>query len=95
MDDLPEVPTFDEAGMRNFDPAGLVAVSVPAGTSREVIDRLNREIVKAVALPEVTRLYAKLNMQPATSTPEGYAQILQSEIERIGPLITRLGIRLD
>ncbi len=95
MSDLPEVPTFDEAGMRDFDPAGLVAVSVPAGTPASIIERLNRDIGKTVALPEVSSVYAKLNMQPATSTPEELARIVQGEADRWGPLIRKLGLTLD
>ena len=95
MEDLPAVPTFAEAGMADVDVSGLVAVSAPAGTPREVIDRQNRELVRVIGMPDIAAVYAKLNFVPATSTPEAMAQIIQGEIDRLGPLITRLGVTLD
>jgi tripartite-type tricarboxylate transporter receptor subunit TctC len=93
--DLPEVPTFGELGVRDFDPTGYVAVSTTAGTPRDVVDRLNREVVRAVALPEVIKVYERFNMMPYTVSPDRFAQIIQSDIERWGPLIKGLGITLE
>jgi tripartite-type tricarboxylate transporter receptor subunit TctC len=95
MAELPDMPTFDEVGIRDFDPTGYVAASAPAGTPRDIIERLNREIVKAVALPEVRKVYGSLNMQPVTTSPEQFAQMIKNDVERWGPLIKSLGITLD
>jgi tripartite-type tricarboxylate transporter receptor subunit TctC len=93
--DMPEVPTFDEVGMRDFDPTGYVAVSTVAGTAREIVDRLNREVVRAVSLPDVARAYERLNMSAVTTTPEEFARLMKSDVEKWGPLIKGLGITLD
>ena len=93
--DLPDVPTFDEAGMRDFDPTGYVAVSAPAGTPKDIVERLNREIVKAAAAPDVAKIYERLNMRVVTTSPERMAQMIRDDTEKWGPLIKSLGISLD
>lgn len=92
---LPDVPTFEEAGMPDFNIASWMAVMVPAGTPKEIVARLNREIVKAVNSPELSKFYANLDMLPATNTPEEFAQLIQRETEAWGPLIKSLGISLE
>jgi tripartite-type tricarboxylate transporter receptor subunit TctC len=95
LPDMPGVATFEELGVRDFDPAGYVAVSTTAGVPRDVVDRLNREVVRAVALPEVARVYDRFNMIPGTTTPEQFEQIIRADLERWGPLIRGLGITLE
>jgi tripartite-type tricarboxylate transporter receptor subunit TctC len=56
---------------------------------------LNREIVKAVGLSDVRRVYGKVSMQPVTTSIEQFAQIIKNDVERWGPLIKSLGITLD
>jgi tripartite-type tricarboxylate transporter receptor subunit TctC len=92
---LPDVPTFDEAGMRDFDPTGYVATSAPAATPKEIIDRLNREIVRASNGAEVQRTYDRLTMRVVTTTPEQMAQLIREDLEKWGPLIKSLNISLD
>ena len=93
--DLPEVPTFDEVGIHNFDPMSYTAVSAPAATPRDIIERLNREIVRSVALPEVAKAYARLNLHPATTTPGEIAKMIASDIQNRGPMLKGLGVTLD
>jgi tripartite-type tricarboxylate transporter receptor subunit TctC len=92
---LPEVPTFDEAGLPNFDTAGGIVVSAPGGTPRDIVSRLNREIVQVAATPDMAALFARLNMQRVTTTPEQLARIIQADLEHWGPVIRKLGITLD
>ena len=93
---LPDTPTFDEAGMRDFDPTGWVGVSATGGTPRVVVDRLNREILAAVGgSADVIKMYERLVMRPLTTTPDQLVQIIRQDMERWGPLIKGLGISLD
>ena len=92
---LPDVPTFEEAGMPDFGFTSWMAVMVPAGTPKDIVARLNREIVKIVHSPELSKFYANLNMLPATNTPEEFAQLIKRESETWGPLIKSLGISLE
>jgi len=92
---LPDVPTFEEAGVREFDVAGWAALSAPAGTPREIVSRLNREAVKAVMSPEAVKIYEKMGFVQATSTPEELAGRIDREIAMWGALIRTLGIKAE
>ena len=81
--------------MRNFDPQSYTAVSAPAGTPAEMIERLNREIVRVVAMPEVIKSYARLNLTPATMTPGEMAKMIANDIQNRGPMLRGLGVTLD
>lgn len=93
---LPDTPTFEQAGMRDFDPTGYVAVYTTGGTPRDVVERLNREIVRVVSTSaEVRGMYERQVMNPVTNTPEQFAQSIRNDIERWAPLIKGLGVTLD
>lgn len=95
LPNLPETPTFEESGIRDFEAAGWIAVVAPAGTPRDIIMRLNREIVKVVASPDLSKLYGQLSMLPTTGTPEQLGQKIRKEIADYTPLIKTLGITLE
>ena len=90
---LPEVPTFEEAGVRDFDVAGWAALSAPAGTPREIVSRLNQEAVKAVMSPEAAKIYEKMGFVQATSTPDELTRRIEREIRMWGSVIKALGIK--
>ncbi len=92
---LPQVPTFTEVGMADMIVPSWIAVVVPAATPRAIIDRLNREIAKGVASPEVLKLYTQINYVQATSSPDEFARFIQKEIDTWGGLIKSLGITAE
>jgi tripartite-type tricarboxylate transporter receptor subunit TctC len=95
LPDLPDTPTFEELGVHDFKPSAWMAVVAPAGTPRDIIERLNRELVRISSSPELAKTYAQLNMLAATTTPEQLGQKMSKEIAELGPVIKRLGIQLE
>ena len=89
---LPEVPTAVEAGVKGFQASSWNALAVPGKTPRAVIDRLNKDIVAALAKPEVKKKLADLNIDADHSTPEEATQLLVSDIKRWGAVIERANI---
>ena len=89
---LPEVPTAAEAGVKGFQASSWNALAVPGTTPRPVVDRLNRDIVAALARPEVRKKLADLNIDADPSTPEEAAQLLAADIRRWGAVIERANI---
>ncbi len=89
---LPNVPTAVEQGVKGFVASSWNALAVPAKTPRPVIDRLNKDINAALALPEVQKKLADLNIDAGGSTPEQAAELLASDIQRWGAVIQRAGI---
>src|SRR5882724_6267262 len=92
---LPSIPTLDEAGgsaLKGFEANGWYGIVAPAGTSREIVARLNAEIRRAIDTPE---LRARLDAEgaiPAADSPEAFAAFIASEIARWGAVLKRAGI---
>jgi tripartite-type tricarboxylate transporter receptor subunit TctC len=79
---IPEVPTLAESGLPGFEAATWFALVAPAGTPREVRARLNAELKRALALPDVKQRYADLGMTAEESTPEYVDAYIKSEIAK-------------
>jgi tripartite-type tricarboxylate transporter receptor subunit TctC len=79
---LPDVPTLMQSGVRDFDVSSWNALAAPAKTPKDVIARLNREVQAAVNSPDVKKKLFDLNVQAKGSTPEQLGQLLQSDIKR-------------
>ena len=89
---LPDVPTAVELGVQGFVATSWNALAAPARTPRLVVERLQREVVAAVATPAVQQQLRALNVEPRTSTPGQAAALLQTDIERWRAVIERAGI---
>jgi tripartite-type tricarboxylate transporter receptor subunit TctC len=92
---IPDVPTMEESGISGQESDALTGVVVPAGTPREIIDLLYREIAKAFVQPDVKERLATLGFQPVANTPEDYAAYIRTEIPKWGKIIKTASIRID
>ena len=92
---VPDVPTFEEAGVPDFRVGGWYGILAPAGTPRPVVMRLNKEIVAAVQAPEVKSRFDEALVTPGTGTPEEFTAFLQAEAARWSQLIRTVGIKVD
>jgi tripartite-type tricarboxylate transporter receptor subunit TctC len=90
---LPEVPTIAEAGYPDLDGDGWVGILVPAGTSKEIVDLLQREVVRTIALPETTERLATLGFQPMGTAPEEFATHMKLEAGKWGKVIRSANIK--
>ncbi|HEX2332541.1 MAG TPA: tripartite tricarboxylate transporter substrate-binding protein, partial [Burkholderiales bacterium] len=79
---LPDVPTVIEAGVPGYDVASWNAIAAPAKTPRAVIDRVNQELRKALAAPEVQKRFAELGVEGRTSSPEQLREFFVAESQR-------------
>jgi len=95
MANLPDVPTIKEAGITGADVLIWYGVVAPAGTPKDVIVRLNREIVKAMNTPDVRDKFAQQGVDPAASTSEEFAEFIRTEVARWGKVIRTAGIKLE
>src|SRR4029079_19651361 len=91
----PEVPTIDEAGVPGYDLSVWFGVLAPAGTPREIVQRLNVEIVKILQSPDVRERFFKQGVDVQTSTPEQFDAFVKSEVGRWAKVIKEAGIRAD
>jgi len=79
---LPDVPSTAEQGLAGYDVNIWFGVSAPAGTPRPLILKLNEEMRRAIALPDVKERFASLGLEPQTSTPEEFDSVIREDIER-------------
>jgi tripartite-type tricarboxylate transporter receptor subunit TctC len=92
---LPSVPTVAESGLENFEAFSWIGSMVPAGTPKDIVTRLNMEIVKAVASPELQKQFSDYGVLPMTNSPEQHTQFVRQEIERWNGIVKTLGLTLD
>ncbi len=89
---LPEVPTLAESGVPGYQASSWNAVAAPAKTPRPVLERLNREVNAAAAVPEVRKRLGELGVDARAGTPEALHELLVSEIAKWKGVIERAKI---
>jgi tripartite-type tricarboxylate transporter receptor subunit TctC len=95
MRDLPDVPTFTESGIPGYEAAFWFGLNAPSGTPKPIIDRLNREVVRVLALPDVKAQFLAQNIEPVSSSSEAFASFVRQDIEKWTQVVKTAGIKLD
>src|SRR5215470_75848 len=89
---LPNVPTVQEAGVKDYEVTSWNGIAGPQGLPRDVVDVLNRSLHDILAIPEVVKQYADVGIEAKASTPEELATRLRQDIEKWGKVIERANI---
>ena len=84
---LPDVPTLAEAGVQNQESETMQGILVSAGTPKEIVDLLNREIAKVMALPDVQAKCAQLGFDVVANKPDEFATYIKAEVEKWNKVI--------
>jgi tripartite-type tricarboxylate transporter receptor subunit TctC len=92
---LPEIPTIGEATGLSYDAAAWGGYAAPAGTPREVLERLASEIRKAMQSDDVKERFAALGFDPISSTPDDMASFMRRELERYAGIIRNANIKVE
>jgi tripartite-type tricarboxylate transporter receptor subunit TctC len=92
---LADVPTLAEAGVPGHEASFMQGVVVPAATPQDIVRRLQQEIARIVALPEVAEKLAALGDEPVANSPEEFGAYLKSEIARWGDVIRKAGLKVE
>lgn len=88
---MPDLPTLDEQGIKGVYTSTFYGVMAPAGTPKEIVNRLNKEIVSILQTPEIRSRLAKLAADPGTETPEEFKKFVLGEIDRYGEIVKLSG----
>jgi tripartite-type tricarboxylate transporter receptor subunit TctC len=91
----PEWPTIAESGLPGFDVTSWNGVLVPAGTPRPIIDRLNAEFNKVLAMPEIRQAMLERGYEPVGGDPARFSQHIRSETAKWGPVVKQIGLQID
>lgn len=91
---LPDVPTFAEAGLPNFEVSTWLGICAPAATPPDVIAELNRIIVEGVTSPESKKTFAGLGGEVIANSPQQFRQFIVGEQKKWGDVIKSAGIKM-
>jgi tripartite-type tricarboxylate transporter receptor subunit TctC len=92
---LPDLPTLHESGMTGFDASAWQVIVVPAATPVDIIARLNTEVNRALANPDVRAKLAAQGAEPLGSTPAEYAAHIRNELSRWSKAVRESGAKAD
>lgn len=92
---MPQIPTTAEAGLPGYVFASYFGLLVPAGTPPEIVSRLNGQIVRTLATPELLDALAKMGLEPHPTTPTEYARLIAEDSANWKQLVSRIGVKLE
>jgi tripartite-type tricarboxylate transporter receptor subunit TctC len=92
---LPDVPTIAEAGLSNFEVTTFYGMLAPTGTPDAIVRRLNAELVRIMHSPELKDRLAAMATDPATDTPEEFAEFLKRETAKWAEVVRKADLRVD
>ncbi len=90
---VPDMPTFAEAGVKDYDPGNWIALFAPSKTPRDIIEKMNAEVRRAQTAPEVIGALNKLNLDTNLTTIAQAENFIRTEAERFGKLIKDSGLK--
>lgn len=92
---LPDVPTFAEAGLPEYDVQLWFGVIAPAGTPRDIISKLSKEIARILALPDVKENLSLQGLEPFAASPDQFGALIRADLDKYGKVIKGAGIKIE
>ncbi|QJR15133.1 Bug family tripartite tricarboxylate transporter substrate binding protein [Usitatibacter palustris] len=92
---MPDVPTFIESGVPDFEASSWVGILAPAKTPRAIIDKLNKELNAVLASPELAEKLATLGITATPGTPEQFAAQMKMDLEKYGKVVKAANIKAE
>jgi tripartite-type tricarboxylate transporter receptor subunit TctC len=92
---MSELPTLAESGVPGYEMVLWIGVFAPAGTPREVVSKLNAEVVRIVRLPDIREKLDGMGVDPLGNTSEQTAEWIRREIARYGPVVKAANIKAE
>jgi tripartite-type tricarboxylate transporter receptor subunit TctC len=92
---LPDVATFAEQGVKDQEADTLTGIVAPAGTPKEIVDKLSREIARAAATPDVKQKLEAMGFTPVANTPDEFGARIKVEMEKWGKVVRDANLRIE
>jgi tripartite-type tricarboxylate transporter receptor subunit TctC len=90
---FPDLPTIAESGLPGFDAVLTYGIVAPAGTPRDIVERLNKELRSALATDEVKRRLTQEGAEPMPTTPEEHATVIDNEETKWSAIIKSMSAK--
>ncbi|HEV7448108.1 MAG TPA: tripartite tricarboxylate transporter substrate binding protein [Steroidobacteraceae bacterium] len=94
-DAIPEVPTISEAALPGYEAVTWWGILAPARTPREIVDKIHGDTVKALQMPDTLDKLAREGVNPAGTTPEQFATMIQVEMVKMGKIVKAANMKID
>jgi len=91
---IPDLPAMAEL-LPGYEVTQWYGILVPAGTPKDIVDRLNTEMVRAIANPKIAAMFVKLGTQPVSTTSDEFAAFIKSEQAKYAKVIRDAGIKAN
>lgn len=91
----PDLPTVAESGYPGYEATAWLGILAPSGTPREIVNRLNTQILKVLSLPEVRERLAAQGAEIVTSTPDQFSAYIKSELAKWGKVVKAAGMKIE
>src|SRR5688572_9530272 len=95
LSELPDLPTFAEQGVKGYEVNAWYSMHAPAGVPKQVIAKLNHEIVRILNTPEIAERIKQLGSEPVGNTPDQFAAFVKAEAAKYAKAIKESGARVD
>lgn len=92
---LPDVPTFNESGLKGYEAYAWAGVMAPTGTPKNIVDKISKDVITALNHPDAKDRLFNVGGVAAPNTPEQYGKFFQSEMTRWAKIIKDANIRID
>ena len=92
---LPQMPTFSEAGVPNFDVRVWYGLLAPAGTPKSIVEKMSAAIASIIATPEFKQVLSKQGMDPLSLTPDKFGLLMRTDYVRYKNVITAANIKVE
>ncbi len=92
---LPQVPTLTQSGLPGFDITGWFGLLAPAGTPKEIVDKVSSEIGKIVRMPDIKDKFVSQGIGPYYSAPEPFTALMKADTAKIAKIIKVANIKLE
>jgi tripartite-type tricarboxylate transporter receptor subunit TctC len=90
---LPEVPTFDESGLKGYEATTWFGLMAPAKTPREIVSRLNAEVDKVIRSADIRERFLTEGLEPIGGSAEDFGRFIREEIDKYGKVIKAAGVK--
>jgi tripartite-type tricarboxylate transporter receptor subunit TctC len=95
VEQMPDIPTMDEQGLKGYETYSWQAIFAPAKTPKPIVDKLNAEVKKALADPALQKRLKDLTMTITPSSPAELSKFVEDQLALWGPITKATGVQVD
>jgi tripartite-type tricarboxylate transporter receptor subunit TctC len=92
---LPDAPTVAESGVPSYEVNVWFGIQAPGGTPKEIVQKLNQDIAKALGEPDVVKRFREQGVEVVASSPSRFSTLVQTEIEKWGTVVRDANVQLE